>query len=83
MDDALRPARHLSQNVPKHPEKSRTSESKPAVKQPPTFCDGKHGYKMRKLKNHIIIDKLLQYCYTQEVLLSAKMRYFMRIPQSP
>ena len=31
MDDALRPARHLSEKVPKHPEKSGTSESKPAL----------------------------------------------------
>ena len=50
MDGALRPARLLSENASKHPEKSRTSESKPAVKQTSAYCKGKHWYKMRKLK---------------------------------
>ena len=50
MDDALRPARHLSENASKHPEKSGTSESKPAMNKPPAHSSGKHGYKMRKLK---------------------------------
>ena len=49
-DGALRPARHLSENASKHPEKSGTSESNPAVKQLPAYCNGKHWYKMRKLK---------------------------------
>ena len=31
MDDALRPARHLAENMSKHPEKSGTSERKPAL----------------------------------------------------
>ena len=31
MDDALRPARHLSENASKHPEKSGTGERKPAL----------------------------------------------------
>ena len=56
MDDALRPARHLSENASKHPEKSGTSESKPAVKQPTAFCNGKHGYKKRKRKKILLLD---------------------------
>ena len=40
----------------KHPEKSGTSESKPAVKQPPAFCNGKHGYKKRKRKKILLLD---------------------------
>ena len=50
-EGALRPARHLSENASKHPEKSGTSESKPAMNKPPTRSSRKHGYKMRKLKN--------------------------------
>ena len=49
MDDALRTARHLSDNVSKHPEKSGTSESKPAMKKPLVHSSWKHGYKMQKL----------------------------------
>ena len=52
MDDALRPARHLSEKVPEHPEKSGTSESKSAVNNPLASSRGKHGYKMQKLKNN-------------------------------
>ena len=46
MDDALRPARHLSENASKHPEKSGTSESKPAMNKPPAHSNREHGYKM-------------------------------------
>ena len=49
-DGALRPARHLSENASKHPEKSGTSESKHAMNNPSARSRGKHGYKMRKLK---------------------------------
>ena len=53
MDDALRPARHLSENVPKHPEKSGTSESKPAMNKPPLAEDGNAGKNAETQKKNL------------------------------
>ena len=75
MDDALRPARHLSEKVPKHHEKSGISESKPAMNKPPARSRGEYEYKVRKLKKSGILEIRRVVCYDKAIIADYDIAY--------